>query len=322
MRYTTLGKTGLRVSVAGLGCGGFSRLGLPAGKTEDQAADLVLEAVDLGINFLDTAPAYGTEATVGKALKKLSRDKVVVATKVHVLRNGEWYSADRVTQSIDSSLKLLGTDYIDLFQLHGVGVGEYDHAINVVLPALLAAKEKGKIRHLGITEAPTEDFTHEMLMRAANEGVWEVFMVAFHMMHQSARKKLFPLILEKKIATLLMFAVRSIFAKNERVVAALKEAATQGKISKTIADIPEPLGFLLHKDGGASSITEAAYRFAMHEPGVDIVLFGTGDRDHLHANVKSLLMPPLPAADTAKLTGLFGTLIDVGMDSAPMQQKK
>lgn len=321
MRYTTLGNTGLRVSVAGLGCGGFSRLGLPAGKTEDQAADLVLEAVDLGINFLDTAPAYGTEATVGKALKKLSRDKVVVSTKVHVLRNGEWYTADRVTQSIDNSLKLLGTDYIDVFQLHGVGVGEYDHAIDVVLPALLAAREKGKIRHLGITEAPTDDFTHEMLKRAANEGVWEVFMVAFHMMHQGARKKLFPLTLEKKIGTLLMFAVRSIFAKNERVVAALKEAAAQGKISKATADNPEPLGFLLHKDG-ASSITEAAYRYAMHEPGVDIVLFGTGDREHLRANVKSLLMPPLPAADIARLTELFGTLIDVGMDAAPMQQKK
>jgi aryl-alcohol dehydrogenase-like predicted oxidoreductase len=321
MRYTSLGKTGLRVSVAGLGCGGFSRLGLATGKTEDQAADLVLEAVDLGVNVLDTAPSYGTEGIVGKALKKLARDKVVVATKMHVVRNGEWYNAERVTQNIDNSLKQLGTDYIDVFQLHGVRVAEYDHAINVVLPALLAAKEKGKIRHLGITESPIDDFTHEMLLRAANEGVWDVFMVAFNMMHQGTRKKLFPLTLEKKIGTLLMFAVRSIFTKNERVVAALKEAAARGKISKEIAENPEPLGFLLHKDG-ASSITEAAYRFAVHEPGVDVVLFGTGDRDHLHANVKSLLMPPLPAADTAKLTGLFGTLMDVGMDASPTQEKK
>ena len=321
MRYTSLGKTGLRVSVAGLGCGGFSRLGLATGKTEDQAADLVLEAVDLGVNVLDTAPSYGTEGIVGKALKKLARDKVVVATKMHVVRNGEWYNAERVTQNIDNSLKQLGTDYIDVFQLHGVRVAEYDHAINVVLPALLAAKEKGKIRHLGITESPVDDFTHEMLLRAANEGLWDVFMVAFNMMHQGTRKKLFPLTLEKKIGTLLMFAVRSIFTKNERVVAALKEAAARGKISKEIAENPEPLGFLLHKDG-ASSITEAAYRFAVHEPGVDVVLFGTGDRDHLRANVKSLLMPPLPAADTAKLTGLFGTLMDVGMDASPTQEKK
>ena len=71
MEYTTLGKTGLKVSVAGLGCGGFSRLGLPHGKTEDEAARLIHEAVGLGINLLDTAPVYGTEAVVGKALKSI-----------------------------------------------------------------------------------------------------------------------------------------------------------------------------------------------------------------------------------------------------------
>src|SRR6185369_9691670 len=92
MQYTTLGKTGLKVSVAGLGCGGFSRLGLPAGKSEDEAARLVLDAVDLGINVLDTAPAYGTEATVGKALKSLPRDQVVVSTKAFVHRKGEWHT--------------------------------------------------------------------------------------------------------------------------------------------------------------------------------------------------------------------------------------
>ena len=81
MEYTTLGRTGLRVSVAGLGTGGFSRLGLKTGKTEDEAARLIHEAVGLGINFIDTAPAYGTEGVVGIALKTLPRDQVVIATK-------------------------------------------------------------------------------------------------------------------------------------------------------------------------------------------------------------------------------------------------
>ncbi len=75
MEYTTLGKTGLKVSVAGLGCGGFSRLGIPHGKTEDEAARLIHEAVDLGINLLDTAPVYGTESVVGKALKSIPRTR-------------------------------------------------------------------------------------------------------------------------------------------------------------------------------------------------------------------------------------------------------
>src|SRR5882757_5345 len=101
MQYTTLGKTGLKVSVAGLGCGGFSRLGMPAGKTEDEAARLILDAVDLGINLIDTAPAYGTEAVVGKALKSLPRQSVVVATKAYVHRNNEWHSPERVIASLD-----------------------------------------------------------------------------------------------------------------------------------------------------------------------------------------------------------------------------
>jgi hypothetical protein len=73
MQYTTLGKTGLRVSVAGLGCGGNSRLGLGAGKSEAEAITLVRAAIDLGINFIDTAEAYGTEEVLGRALDGIPR---------------------------------------------------------------------------------------------------------------------------------------------------------------------------------------------------------------------------------------------------------
>jgi aryl-alcohol dehydrogenase-like predicted oxidoreductase len=74
-----------------------------------------------------------------------------------------------------------------------------------------------------------------------------------------------------------------------------------------------PLSFLVH-EGGAESITDAAYRFARHTPGIDVVLFGTGSVAHLEANVASLLRPPLPEADVAKLHDLFGHLVGVGLD--------
>ena len=88
-----------------------------------------------------------------------------------------------------------------------------------------------------------------------------------------------------------------------------------GKIpgERWLALAPNPLGFLLH-DGGASSITDAAYRFARHEPGIDVVLFGTGEADHLRANIASLLAPPLPLADRLTLTKLVGRLSGVGLD--------
>ena len=313
MHYTSLGKTGLRVSVAGLGTGGFSRMGLKSGKTEDEAARLVLDAVELGINFIDTAPPYGTEGVVGRALKSIRRDSVVVATKSTVYRNNEWWSPQRVVDSLDNSLRLLGTDYVDVFNLHAVEPQMYDYALNTLAPALIAQKEKGKIRHLGLTENPIVDFNNVALKRAVQDPVWEVFMVGFHMMHQGARDNVFPVTREKGIGTLLMFAVRSIFADPPRVAREMKELAAKGLVEPWLGETDDPLGFLVH-DGGAADMIEAAYRFVRHEPGVDVVLFGTGDAAHLRTNVASLLKPPLPDADRRKLAALFGHLTGIGLD--------
>ena len=314
MHYTTLGRTGLRVSVAGLGTGGFSRLGLKSGKSEDEVVRLIHEAVGLGINFIDTAPSYGTEGVIGKALKSIPRSEVVIATKVQIHKNDQWATPAQVVASIDKSLQVLGTDYVDVLNLHGVELHEYDHAINVVAPALAEQKQKGKIRHIGVTETPIEDHTNLMLTRALRDPVWEVFMVGFHMMHQGARKNVFPVTREKGIGTLLMFAVRSIFADPPRVAREMRALADKGLVEKWLGETDDPLGFLIH-EGGAASMTEAAYRFARHEPGVDVVLFGTGDVGHLRTNVASLLKPPLPEADREKLAALFGHLANgIGLD--------
>src|SRR4029079_2286776 len=125
MNYTTLGRTGLRVSAAGLGTGGFSRLGLKAGKSEDESARLIHEAVDLGVNFIDTAPAYGTEGVVGRALKSIPRDSVVIATKAPIYRANTWATPERIVAAIDNSLRAMGTDYVDVFNLHGVELDQY-----------------------------------------------------------------------------------------------------------------------------------------------------------------------------------------------------
>src|SRR3954454_16211632 len=114
MQYTTLGRTGLRVSAAGLGTGGFSRLGLRAGKSEEESARLIHEAIGLGVNFIDTAPSYGTEGVIGKALKSIPRDQVVIATKAQIHRNDEWATPARVVESLDKSLRVLGTEYVDV----------------------------------------------------------------------------------------------------------------------------------------------------------------------------------------------------------------
>src|SRR5205823_15114251 len=124
-----------------------------------------------------------------------------------------------------------------------------------------------------------------------------------HMMHQNARQAVFPLTRQYRVGTLLMFAVRNIFSRPERLAETLRELADAGELPRELAENPDPLGFLVHP-AGASSIIDTAYRFVRHEPGVDVVLFGTGEREHLSSNIESILKPPLPGADRDRLTSL------------------
>jgi aryl-alcohol dehydrogenase-like predicted oxidoreductase len=315
MQYTTLGKTGLRVSVAGLGCGGNSRIGLGAGLSEAQSVALVRAALDLGVNFIDTAMVYGTEGIVGKAIKGRPRSSVVISTKSHYsgFDGSNPLPAAAIVANLEASLRALDTDYVDVFHLHGLRPDLYDRAMADAVPALLREKEKGKLRHLAVSETAPRDPGHTMLERAVEEPAWEVFMLAFHMMNQNARDRLLQRIQANKVGTLCMFAVRNIFSRPGLLQQTVADLAAQGKLPPELAAAGDPLGFLVHA-GGAESVIDAAYRFARHEPGIDVVLFGTSSAEHLRSNIASILRPPLPAEDVAKLYTLFGHLVGVGLD--------
>ena len=89
MDYTTFGRTGLKVSVVGLGAGGPSRLGVNTGGSEQESIAVVRRALELGVNYIDTAEAYGTEGIVGKAIRGVDRDGLVISTKKGASRKGE-----------------------------------------------------------------------------------------------------------------------------------------------------------------------------------------------------------------------------------------
>jgi aryl-alcohol dehydrogenase-like predicted oxidoreductase len=316
MQYTTLGRTGLNVSVAGLGCGGFSRLGLGTGQSPDHAAGIVRQALDLGVNLIDTAAVYGTEDVVGAALKDVPRDSVVVCTKASRPAGDKEFTLDKVIASLDASLKRLRLDYVDVFQLHAVPPAAYPHVRDEIAPALLKQREKGKFRFLGITETAPNDTGQHMLNQAMQDGTWDTAMAAFHLMHQVARTQVFPHTVKNRVGTLMMFAVRGIFARPAQLAATIRELAASSQVPASLAETDDPLGFLVHQ-AGASSLTDAAYRYVRHEPGVDVVLFGTGDAEHLRTNIASILKPPLPAADRAKLQDLFSHLRGVGLEAPP-----
>ena len=138
-------------------------------------------------------------------------------------------------------------------------------------------------------------------------------MFAFHMLNQAAREKVFPLTQARGVGTLLMFVVRNIFSRPGLLAETMTKLVAEGKVPKEFANKPDPLDFLVH-DGGASSVVDAAYRFARHEPGSEVVLFGTGNREHLRSNIDSILRPPLPRADVEKLSACFGALRGVGLE--------
>ena len=313
MDYTTLGRTGLKVSVAGLGCGGNSRIGLGAGRSMEEAAAVVRTAIDQGVTYIDTARNYGTEPAVGMAIKDVPRDSVVISTKSTIREQGERITAEQLVAHLDHSLTQLGTDYVDVYFLHGVPLADYEYARDEPAPAILKERDKGKFRHLGITEPAASDPEQSTMRRAVDDPQWDVAMLAFHMMHQTARTHIFPKTQAAGIGTALMYVVRNVFSRPGLLQETVCGLIESGALSPDGIDVDNPLGFLLH-EGGADSIIDAAYRFGRHQPGADTVLFGTGNVDHLAANIESILRPPLPEADVSRLHDLFGALTGVGLD--------
>lgn len=304
-----LGRTGLEVSVVGLGCGGHSRLGMAGGKDEAHAASIVAHAMSRGINFIDTARAYGTEVAVGRAIKG-KRDSVVISTKSSAGRGGKLLSGQEVVESLELSLGRLGTGYIDVFNLHGVSLDQYDWVVKEILPALRQQQAAGKIRFLGITEGFGRDPGHEMLQRALPDDHFDVVMVGFNLLNPSARKTVFPLTLKNNVATQIMFAVRRALSQPDVLAKVVSDLAGRGEIDPDLVDLDDPLGFVAAHPS-VNSVVEAAYRFCRHEPGATVILTGTGNTAHLDANVKSILAPPLPTEIQDRLRAVFGDVDSV-----------
>ncbi len=305
MDYTTLGRTGLKVSAAGLGCGGPSRLGLRQGKTVAQAVAVVRRAIDLGVNFLDTAEWYGTEPVVGAAIADVPRDRLVLSTKKTIPALDHPDPEDDVRKSVEGSLTRLRTDYIDVYHVHGVYPGQYDYVKERLLPALLEMRRQGKIRSVGITERFPNDPTHTVLRQALKDDEWDVIMIGFNLLNPCARKEVFHATQKQGVGVINMYAVRRGLSQPAVLRKICAELIKKGVATAGSLNSDDPLDFILQR-GGAASIPEAAYRFCRHEPGVHVVLTGTGNIEHLKANVEAITRPPLPAPILQRLAEVFG----------------
>jgi hypothetical protein len=190
METIRLGKTNLKVTKIGFG-------GIPIQTPpEDMAIRLVQESIDLGINFIDTSRMYTTsEERIGKAIAG-RRKGLVLATK-SASRTGEAVTAD-----LETSLKNLQTDYVDLYQFHNVSSGENLQAVlapNGPYDVVCKARDEGKVRHIGIT-------SHRLSVakEALLTGCFETVMIGLNFVNTEAAEELIPLARERDIGIIIM----------------------------------------------------------------------------------------------------------------------
>jgi aryl-alcohol dehydrogenase-like predicted oxidoreductase len=301
MDYVIFGRTGLNVSVMGLGCGGPSRIGQSQDKSDADSINIIRKALDAGVNFIDTAEAYRTEALVGQALQGVDRDKIVISTKKSYRKE---ISPALVREGVETSLKHLQTDYIDIYNLHGVGPGDYPMLRDEILPTFFQLRDEGKIRFIGVSEMFNEDKTHQMMVDSLPDDVWDVAMIGFNILNQTARDAIFHQTQKQNVAIQIMFAVRRALSQRDKLIESLQQLIDADQLDPAEVDLNDPLGFVT-QESDATSLVDAAYRFCRYEPGVHVVLSGTGNPDHLQANIDSLSRPPLPDGVVQKLRHIF-----------------
>ena len=210
MDYTKLGNTGMDVSPICLGCMSF---GTAEGwghnewaLDEDASRTIIKRALDLGVNFFDTANvyAYGTsEEILGRALKDYAnRDEVVIATKVHGKMhegpNGSGLSRKAIMSEIDKSLERLGTDYVDLYIIHR---WDYETPIEETMAALQDVVRAGKARYIGASAMYAWQF--QKALHVAEKNGWTRFVSMqnhLNLLYREEEREMLPLCREEKIA--------------------------------------------------------------------------------------------------------------------------
>jgi len=290
MKMNRLGKSQLMVGEIGLGW-------MTLGTDEQKAVSIIHRALDRGVNFLDTADLYDAgrnEELVGKAIKG-RRDKVIVATKVGNRRipgKEGWVwdpSKEYILSAVKESLKRLGTDYIDLYQLHG---GTINDPIDETIEAFEQLKREGVIREYGISSIRPNVIREY----AARSGIVSV-MNPVSILDRRAEEEVLPLLSSRGI---------SVIARGPVAGGLLAESKTvdKGHLDYSAEEIRELREKLRELTGPGRSLTQLAIRFSLSEPGVAVVIPGASSIEQLDHNLDAADLPPLTEEEIALIKRL------------------
>ncbi|MCA9875678.1 MAG: aldo/keto reductase [Anaerolineales bacterium] len=290
METRTLGKTNLPVSRLGLG---LSELGYELTLADEaRAAQVLNQALDAGINFLDTSACYNiSEELIGRTIAH-RRDDYVLATKCgHVAggyRGRDW-TAQTITDSIERSLKRLKTDRLDLVQLHSCGVDVLEKG--EAIEALLAAQKAGKTRFVGYSG------DNEAALWAVHSGLFDTLQTSFNLVDQAARRELFPAAQAQGMGVIVKRPIANAAWGAERSPSGYANDYFR-RAQAMLAAGPLP--------GAPDDHILLALGFALAHAAVDTVIVGTQNPRHLAANI-ALVESALPLASevVAALHGRF-----------------
>ena len=319
MEYRPLGNTGINVSEIGFGCGNVGGL-MIRGDHGDQVR-AVARAMELGINYFDTAPSYGdgqSETNLGRVLNELSAD-VYVGTKFRVATHEPLRIKSGVIASVEESLTRLQRDHVDLMQMHNHvsataegGSVSPDEALGEVAEALRELRVQGKLRFSGMTAVGEAASLHRII----DSGTLNTVQSVYNLLNPSAGTTSPPGFDMPDYGNLIDRA--STNGMGVLVIRVLAAGALSGEATRhpvavpTVAPISSSQEYsqdqargddflYLKQEGYVANLVEASIRFALGNAGVSSVLVGYSSLDHLEQAVEYAARGPLPSEATARL---------------------
>jgi aryl-alcohol dehydrogenase-like predicted oxidoreductase len=323
MQLRVFGRTGMQLSVLGFGCGAVGGL-MVRGDPDDQDRTIA-RAIDAGVNYFDTAVQYGngeSEKNLGRVLQKLKPANVVVGTKVRLPPSEFDRIANAVTMSLEGSLARLRLDRVDILHLHntitekGGGLAlSIRQVLDDVVPVFDRLRQQGKIGFLGMTAVGDTAALHQVI----DAGAFDSAQVVYNMLSPSAAEELPPNYPAQDYGRLFDHTkAAGVGVVGIRVLAggALSGSANRHPIA---SPTPEPIGSAMSYDadidrarrllplvreGFATSLTEAATRFALSHPAMGTILVGMATPQQFEDALVAVQKGPLPPAALDRLAAL------------------
>jgi L-galactose dehydrogenase/L-glyceraldehyde 3-phosphate reductase len=327
MEARTLGRTGIDVSVLGFGCGAVGGLMVRGTPADQERA--VARAIELGINYFDTAAMYGngeSERNLGRVLKSLKPD-IYVGTKVRIPTGERGRIAAAVTASLEASLQRLQLDRVDLFQLHNHITREGrdsdltpETVLGEVVPAFTRLRDQGKTRFYGITAVGDTPALHQVVDARA----FDTAQVSYNLLNPTAGSAVSPGYPAHDYGNLLAHTkAADMGVINIRVLAAGALSGTEDRHPLGSPSV-EPIGSgsayrvdverarrlePLVREGFADSLIELSVRYVIASDAVSTVLVGYSTLDHLQYAARSIDKGPLPREALERLAALQNSFV-------------